>query len=98
MKTPIKNLEEAIVYLGKILKVQDIGESAMSNLNKAVAAIEKAHDILLIEELAKTTPETDRKPEEQLSDAISLLHKILANAEEGPAWIREAILRSSVRL
>jgi hypothetical protein len=53
MKTPIKNLEEALAYLHYLGTKGDIRESGICNLDKAIAAILKAYDALLVEELEK---------------------------------------------
>jgi hypothetical protein len=53
MKTPIKHLEESLVYLQRLIKAGDIRESGIYNLDKAIEAIQRAHDALLIEELEK---------------------------------------------
>jgi hypothetical protein len=53
MKTQIKHLEEAIVYLGRILKAGNITGNDLYHLDKALSATYKALDALLIEELEK---------------------------------------------
>jgi hypothetical protein len=53
MKTPIKQLEEALVYLSRLAKGGCLTDYGMFNLEKAIALISKVEDALLIEELEK---------------------------------------------
>ena len=53
MNPQIKNLEEAIVYLIRILKAGNIAGNDLYHLEKALSATCNALDALLIEELEK---------------------------------------------
>jgi hypothetical protein len=53
MNPQIKNLEEALVYLHRLMEAGDIREPGIYNLDRAIVAIQRAFDALLIEELEK---------------------------------------------